>query len=258
MSDIEKEFWPFFEKLAEASGEIARRYFRSNLAVDEKEDKTPVTQADREIEAKLRDLIRAAFPSHGLIGEEYGAEGQKSEFVWVMDPIDGTKSFISGIPLFGTVIGLLFQGKPVMGLIDQPILRERWIGLSGGFCRFNGKPSKVAPPRSLNSARCCTYVPAESEGSISQGFWNLRKAVKQVRYNIDCYAYALLASGTIDLVVEPGLNLYDIAGVIPVIEGAGGYVSDWQGRPVGLDFDGNFIASSSKSLALEALSLVKA
>jgi len=256
--DYEKHFESFFNEAADAAGEIALKYFRSGIAVDDKEDRTPVTQADREIEMRLRELILKRFPDHGIIGEEYGKENESGEFVWVLDPIDGTRSFITGRPLFGTIIGLTHNGVPAVGMVDQAFTRERWFGVADKFCRYNGKPVKVAPPRKLEAARCYVYLSSRVEGKYYDGFMELGKVVNVIQYNCDCYAYALLSMGCVDVVVENGLGgIYDVAGIVPLITGAGGYASAWNGSAISLsNMDGSFVAASSKELAENAVKLV--
>ncbi len=255
--DYEKQFAGFFDELAETAGSVALRYFRKNLIVDEKDDKTPVTQADREIEQKLRDMIHKKFPAHGVIGEEYGGEKEEAEFVWVIDPIDGTSAFATGRPTFGTIVGLAHNAKPAVGLIEQPFTKERWFGVSNLFCRYNRMNAKVAPYRPLSAARFHTTTPAMFDGGQEALFDHLRKAVKLPSYSCDCYAYGLLAIGWMDLVIEQKMKVPDLIGLVPIISGAGGFVSDWQGNPITLTNNGTIIAASGNSLALEAMEFIK-
>jgi len=250
--DYLKFFGGFFDHAADAAGEIARRYFRTNIAVEDKTDHSPVTQADREIEKKLRDMIAKSFPTHGIIGEEFGRENDDAEFVWVLDPIDGTKSFITGRPLFGTIIGLMHKGKPVMGVIEQAFTRERWVGVTDTFATHNGKSIKVAAPRILEEARLATGMLSMFQGKNFEKFLKLCDSVKLAQQGCDCYVYGLLAMGCIDVLVEQKLSLYDVAGSIPIITGAGGFIGDWQGQPISMDFGGHCIAASTKALAMQA------
>ncbi len=236
--------------LADAAGIVIRSYFRRKIAVDDKSDLTPVTIADREAEAAMRRLIAERFPDHGIIGEEHGRTRPEADYVWVLDPIDGTKSFISGIPLFGTLIALAHNGRPVLGVIDQPILRERWLGAAGRATTLNGAPVRTRPCRSLGAATLFSTAPEIMfKGADADGFASLRAAVKLTRNGADCYAYAQLASGFIDLVVEAGLKPYDYCALVPVIEGAGGIISDWHGRALELGSDGRVIAAGDPTLA---------
>jgi inositol-phosphate phosphatase/L-galactose 1-phosphate phosphatase/histidinol-phosphatase len=238
------------EALADAARGIIRRYFRRKIAVDDKSDLTPVTIADREAEAAMRRLIEARFPEHGIIGEEHGRTRETARRVWVLDPIDGTKSFISGIPLFGTLIALCEGGRPVLGVIDQPILGERWVGAAGQPTTLNGAPVHCRPcPRLAQATLFSTAPDLMFQGADAAGFARLRAQVKLTRTGADCYAYAQLASGFIDLVVEGQLKPYDYCALAPVIEGAGGVITDWQGRALDLASDGRVIACGDPALA---------
>jgi inositol-phosphate phosphatase/L-galactose 1-phosphate phosphatase/histidinol-phosphatase len=243
----------FANELADAAGAIIRRYFRRKIAISDKSDRTPVTIADRAAEAAMRRLIKARFPEHGILGEEYGASKPEADYVWVLDPIDGTKSFISGIPLFGTLIALTHRGRPVLGVIDQPILKERWVGAAGRRSLLNGKPIRSRRCAALESATLYATAPDMFRGSAAAAFERLRRRVKLTRFGGDCYAYALLATGFIDLVVEVDLKPYDYCALAPVIEGAGGIMTNWQGRPLDLYSDGRVVACGDHTLAKRAL-----
>jgi myo-inositol-1(or 4)-monophosphatase len=245
----------FAQQLADAARPIALRHFRRPLQVDWKSDASPVTVADREIETELRELIRARFPEHGILGEEFGAQ-RGGEYTWVVDPIDGTRSFISGMPLFGTLIALLQGAAPVLGLIDMPALDERWLGHAGMPTRRNGVDARCSSCTRLAQARIYTTSPDTFDG----GDWNRYDALSRRaavrRYGGDCYSYGLLASGHCELVVEAGLQPYDYLALVPVVEGAGGRISDWNGAPLGRDSDGRVIAAANAvlwQLALESL-----
>lgn len=255
--DYEKEFMAFFHESADQSRQIALKHFRQSLSLDEKEDKTPVTEADREIEKAIRSLINSKFPTHGIIGEEYGKENDSAEFVWVIDPIDGTKSFATGRPLFGTVIGLLHQGRPVVGLIDQAFTQERWLGITNQTATHNGKILKVASPRNIENVRLYTGGLDMFKGEHFDGYLRLCNAVKWTQYSCDCYSYGLLAMGWVDLVVEQRLKIYDIAGVVPIITGAGGYIRNWDGSEIDVHTNGQIVAASSEKLAMDALSIIE-
>ena len=256
MTKYEKEFAPFFDELADAARAIASQYFRKTFSISDKEDKTPVTQADREIEQKLREMIGKKFPTHGILGEEFGSEKLDAEFVWVIDPIDGTKAFATGCPVFGHLIGLAHNGKPTVGVIDQPFSKERWFGITGEFSRYNGTPVKVAAPRKLTAARMFTTSPDMFDGEYEERFKTLRKTVKLARFGADCYAYGLLALGWADMVVEQLLKPYDVFAPVAVISGAGGYTCDFQGKPVGFNYNGTIVAASCKELADEVLEII--
>jgi inositol-phosphate phosphatase/L-galactose 1-phosphate phosphatase/histidinol-phosphatase len=242
--------------LADAAGAVIRPYFRQPLAVDDKPDLSPVTIADRAAEAAMRHLIAERLPSHGIIGEEFGTEREEAEFTWVLDPIDGTKSFISGVPLFGTLIALAHRGRPILGIIDQPISRERWIGASGHPTTFNGVPIRCRPCPSLAAATIFATTPDMFEGDDAAAFARLRAAAKLVRYGADCYAYGLVALGSTDVVVEASLKPYDFSAMAPIVEGAGGIATDWRGAPLTIASDGRVLIAGDRRAHLEALQLL--
>ncbi len=248
MADIEATHVALAHALADAAGAIARRYFRQTIAIDDKPDLTPVTIADREAEAAMRRLIAEACPAHGIIGEEEGRTRADAEYVWVLDPIDGTKNFISGIPLFGTLIALVRRGRPVLGVIEQPVLRERWLGIAGQPSTLNGAPIRTRACAALDRATLFSTSPDMFRGADAARFERLKGHVKLARYGADCYAYAQVASGFVDLVVERDLKPYDYCALVPVIDGAGGAMTDWDGRPLDLASDGRVIACGDPRL----------
>ena len=221
-------------ELADAAAKVTTPYFRTSVPVDVKTDASPVTIADREAEAAMRSVLALRFPSHAIFGEEQGFtaatnDPSTTEYMWVIDPIDGTKSFITGKPLFGTLISLLHLGRPVLGIIDQPILRERWVGVHGRKTTLNNQPITTRPCPSVGSAYLYATTPHMFSGPSAQAFARLRDAVRIPLYGCDCYAYGLLAAGHCDLVAEADLKPYDYMALVPVIEGAGGVISDWRG-----------------------------
>jgi inositol-phosphate phosphatase/L-galactose 1-phosphate phosphatase/histidinol-phosphatase len=244
-------------ELADAAGAAIRPYFRTVLAVDDKADLSPVTAADRAAEAAMRQLIAARFPAHGIIGEEYGRERDDAEFVWVLDPIDGTKSFISGVPLFGTLIALARHGKPILGIIDQPISRERWVGAQGRATTHNGKPIRCRPCAGIGTATVFATTPDMFEGADADAYARVARAAKLVRFGADCYAYGLVALGFADVVIEASLKTYDFSAMLPIIEGAGGVATDWQGAPLGLSSDGRVLIAGDKRTHSDALALLR-
>jgi inositol-phosphate phosphatase / L-galactose 1-phosphate phosphatase / histidinol-phosphatase len=244
--------------LANAAGEAIRPYFRRPIAVDDKPDLSPVTIADRAAEAAMRALIAARFPDHGIIGEEFGREREEADFIWVLDPIDGTKSFISGVPLFGTLIALAYQGRPILGIIDQPISRERWIGASGRPTTLNGTPIRCRPCAALAAATVFATSPDMFKGDDAASFSRVAASAKLVRFGADCYAYGILAHGLIDLVVEASLKPYDFSAMLPIVEGAGGIASDWRGAPLTLASDGRVLVAGDRRAHQQALALLAA
>jgi myo-inositol-1(or 4)-monophosphatase len=231
------DFTAFIGRLATASGETILPFFRTSLGIDNKSaghDFDPVTEADRAAEAVMRRLIKASFPRHGIVGEEFGNEREDAEYVWVLDPIDGTKSFIAGFPIWGTLIGLLHRGSPVFGMMHQPYIGERFSG-DGGAARYRGPSGerKLAVRRcvSLKEATSFTTSPLLMNATDRAAFSRVEAEVRLTRYGGDCYSYCMLAAGHLDLVVETELKPYDIAALIPIITGAGGVVTTWEGRP---------------------------
>lgn len=251
-----REFIDFAATLADAARPIVGRHFRSALTIDRKSDDTPVTIADRDAESAMRALIEDRYPQHGIIGEEHGVRAGDAEFVWVLDPIDGTKAFIAGKPLFGTLIALVQGGVPILGIIDQPILDERWLGAMGAGTSFNGDPIRARPCGGLDEAILNTTSPDLFNKDDAVRFDRMRQSVWQTQYGGDCYAYALLASGFVDFVIEADLKPYDFSALIPIVCGAGGAVSDWNGRAINLDSDGWIIAAGNPDLLPRAVEIL--
>lgn len=243
----------FAQSLADQVRPVSRRWFRSALQVDLKADESPVTRADREVETALRRAINQHFPQHGIFGEEYGASQPDAEFTWSVDPIDGTRSFISGHPLWGTLLAALYRGKPVVGVIDIPMLNERWLGVQGAATLFNGEQCHTSDCTALARATLYTTSPDLFSGTDAKAFDALSHAVGMRRFGGDCYSYGLLASGHIDLVVEAGLQPYDYLALTPVIEGAGGIITDWAGQPLGLESQGRVVAAATPELHQQAI-----
>ena len=231
-------------RLADAAADAIRPYYRSGVASERKGDATPVTLADRAAEEAMRRILKAEAPRDTVIGEEFGAEAGTSGRSWVLDPIDGTTSFLVGRPIFGTLISLVVEGWPVLGVIDQPILKERWVGATGLQTTLNGKPVRTRPCATLGEATLATTGPHYFDDHEGQHFMALaaRTDHKRMVMGGDCYNYALLASGHIDIVCEAGLKLHDWAALVPVIEGAGGTMADWNGDPLHAGSQGHVIA----------------
>ena len=256
-------FRPLAEELADAAGSAIRPYFRQRLEVESKADASPVTVADRAAESAMRELIAARRPRDGIVGEEYGSERPDAEYVWVLDPIDGTKAFISGLPTFGTLIALLHRGAPVLGVIDQPVSGERWLGVPGlGADLRQGHDATLEP---IHTRACASLAEAslfctareQFVGPDAEAYARLAAQVRMTRYGLDCYAYAMLATGFVDLTVEAMLEPYDYLALVPVIEAAGGRISDWDGAPLGLHSDGRVIAAGDPRRHSEALAILR-
>ena len=228
--------------LADAAGAAIRPHFRSGFDVEMKSDDSPVTIADRAAEQAMRALLAAEAPRDGISGEEFGTTEGSTGRQWVLDPIDGTRAFIAGRPLFGTLISLVIDGWPAIGVIDQPILGERWVGAVGRPTLFNGKPAKTRRCRELGDALLATTSPALFGDDELHAFEHLDAAVKSVVLGGDCYNYGTLASGWLDIVVEANLKLHDFAALVPVVEGAGGRMCDWSGDPLTAASKGDVVA----------------
>jgi histidinol phosphatase-like enzyme (inositol monophosphatase family) len=251
------ELVAFAHQLADRAAEIVGGYFRTPVTVESKLDASPVTIADREAERVMRELIRERYPEHGIAGEEFGSEGAGAELVWHLDPIDGTKSFVGGRPLFGTLIGLSVRGRPVLGIIDQCILHERWQGLAGQGTLWNGAPARVRACARLDQATLYATSPLMfAAGAERAAFERVQQAVRYPLFGGDCYAYGLLALGFADLVIEAGLKHHDFMALVPVVEGAGGTMTDWDGRPLTASSGGRVLAAGDPGVHRAALELL--
>ncbi|MGB0843974.1 MAG: histidinol-phosphatase [Alphaproteobacteria bacterium] len=247
----------FAQLLADASRSVCLKYFRNSVMVEDKADASPVTQADMECETMLRAMINEKFPDHGILGEEHGQENLDKPYVWVIDPIDGTRAFATGFPVYGTLIALLADGKPVCGVCDLPSLRERFVGGVGAMTRFNGRRCETSSVTKLSDA---TLRFTSHEIFSKEEFPAVQKIMDMTRFTHsggDCYNYTLLAAGQCDLVIESSLQLYDIMALLPIVEGAGGIISDWQGKPIELDreqsYDGRIVAAATQELHEQAI-----
>ena len=247
----------FLHQLAAVSRKVVVPYFGQPLNMERKDDDSPVTRADREAEQAIRELIEAQFPDHGIFGEEFGVKTSDSQYQWVIDPIDGTKSFITGKPLFGTLIALLEDGSPIMGAADMPILGRRWTGERGAQTTEGGAPCKASGLEDLAQARLASTNVDMFEGADVQRYEALTREVWFRNFGGDLYLYLMVASGHLDLVVEAQLAPYDILALVPIVEGAGGVISDWNGEPLTLDSDGKVLASGSIALHERALGFLQ-
>jgi histidinol phosphatase-like enzyme (inositol monophosphatase family) len=252
----------FTVELNRASASVILPLFRAEHGMVDKGAGAfdPVTEADKGAEAAIRRLIAERYPDHGVIGEEYGEDRPDAEFVWVLDPVDGTRAFIAGLPVWTTLIGLRFQGKPVLGSIGQPYLGELYIGHAGGsrlMSRGESRPLKVRPCAKLTDAIIATTDPEACFDGAELGAWTqVRAAARLARLGCDAYAYAMVAAGTMDLVVEAGLKCWDVEAAIPLIEGAGGLVTNWRGAPIGQN-GGQMAIAGDRAVLDEALVALK-
>lgn len=245
------------EKLADIARPIVTNYFRSDIKILDKENLTPVTAADREAETAIRIVLESEYPEHGILGEEFGSHNLDAEYVWIIDPIDGTKAFVTGKPLFGTLIALCKNGSPVLGIIDQPILKERWIGAIGHPTTHNGNLISTRACKRIGDAWLSATSPDMFKGKHETAFKQLAGKVKFPLYGGDCYSYGLLASGFSDIICEATMQPYDYCALVPIIEGAGGKISNWAGEPLKISSDGTVLATGDAILheiAIEILS----
>ncbi|HRK24647.1 MAG TPA: histidinol-phosphatase [Beijerinckiaceae bacterium] len=250
----------FLDHLALLSGEAILPFFRNHISVTDKAGKgvfDPVTEADRAAELVIRREIKQRFPQHGILGEEFGGDHEEAEFVWVVDPIDGTRSFICGLPVWGTLIGLKRFDAAVLGLMHQPYTRERFFG-DGARAWLKGPSGErklsTRATTDLAEATLMTTTPALFKGSMREAYDRVENTVRLARYGTDCYAYAMLASGHVDLVIETGLKAYDIVALIPIIEGAGGVITDFSGGSV--INGGDVVVAANHQLHEKALKLL--
>ncbi|MBX3554036.1 MAG: histidinol-phosphatase [Pseudolabrys sp.] len=255
------DFTAFVDQLAATSGDLILPFFRTALSVENKKpgDFDPVTAADRAAENGMRALIRRNFPDHGIVGEEYSDERADAEYVWVLDPIDGTKSFVSGMPAWGTLIGLMRFGEPVFGMMHQPFTRERFTG-DGAAARYRGpagtRDLRVRECAQLSEAIVYTTSPRLMQPDERAAFATVEDAARLSRYGGDCYAYCMLAAGHVDLVIETGLKPHDIMALIPIISGAGGIITTWDGGPP--QTGGRIVAAGDVRVHRAAMEMLKA
>jgi myo-inositol-1(or 4)-monophosphatase len=254
------DFSEFVNELARVSGQAILPFFRSALAAEDKSRGgrfDPVTEADRAAEVVMRQLIKRTFPDHGIVGEEFGSEREDADYVWVLDPIDGTRAFMSGLPVWGTLIGLKRGDTPVFGMMHQPFTGERFFG-DGGSATYRGPGGErrltVRRCASLPDAVMMTTSPRLFEGEAVRAYDRVESVTRLARYGCDCYAYCMLAAGQVDLVVESGLKPYDIVALIPIIEGAGGIVTSWDGGSAA--DGGSIVAAGDRRVHAAAIELL--
>ena len=261
------DFAAFVEKLGDVASETILPFFRTAVGPEDKNRGgrfDPVTEADRAAEVAMRRLIEAQFPGHGIIGEEFGSVRSDAEYVWVLDPIDGTKAFISGLPTWGVLIGLLHQGRPCYGMMVQPFTQERFVG-DGTTTHWRGSGLGAArdsrrlgarPCPTLKDATLMTTSPLLFDGDKLEALRRIESEARLTRYGVDCYAFAMLAAGHVDCVIETGLQPYDVVALIPIIEGAAGIITDWQGGEAAPG--GDVVACGDRRLHTEVLARLRA
>jgi myo-inositol-1(or 4)-monophosphatase len=243
------------EAVADVAGVVVRPFFRAGFAIDTKADRSPVTIADRSAELAMRAVLAERFPEHGVLGEEFGLDRPQARLRWVLDPIDGTRAFVSGRPTFGTLIALLDGERPIVGVIDQPVTRERWIGAVGRATAFRGpyggQPC-CRPCASLDQVELSCTSP-DMLGADRPRWQRLADAVRRTYWGGDCYAHGLLALGQIDVIAECAMKLWDWAALVPVIEGAGGRMTDWCGKMLRPDGDGRVLSVGDPALLAQVV-----
>lgn len=259
-----REFAEFAVATAEEAGRIALQYFRTDVAITNKATKRafdPVTRADREVEACIRTRIRERFPSHRIVGEEYGTEGDTAAPAWLIDPIDGTRTFISGSPMWGVLLGLMDGSRPMAGLMHQPFVGETFVGArgDGAYLVRDGHWQRIAVRGTeilADATVACTHPTMFRTAPELEAFRRVESACRLSRYGTECYGYCLLAAGFVDIIIEADLEPYDIVPLIPVVEGAGGVVSNWRGEPA--IAGGGVVASATPALHTQVLDLLQA
>lgn len=254
---LSNEFIDFSHELADAAGKIARKHYRKPVVIEIKSDFSPVTAVDREIERTLREMIAARYPQHGVFGEEFSAQNTNAEFVWVIDPIDGTKSFITGRPMFGTLIALLRAGVPALGIVDHPVVGDRWVGASGHPTKYKGEVVRARPCPLLSHASLLTSSPDYFKDEEAKAFTRLKDSARLVMYGSECMEYGLVASGHADISIGAALDPFDYLAAVPVIEGAGGRITDWEGRPLRLTSGHRVLATGDPSMHEVILDLLQ-
>ena len=246
----------FMHQLADAAKKITSNYFRQDIQVQQKADQTPVTRADLETEYKLRELVNRTFPEHGFFGEETGSSDLHAEFTWIIDPIDGTKNYTIGVPIFGTLIALLREGVPVAGLLDMPVLEQRWLGLQGQATKLNGRVCGTSNCSKLSDAIIHATTPDMFDKHQAQQFDRLSAHCRFRLFGKDCYAYGLLASGFLQLIMEADLKVFDILPLVPIVQGAGAVISDWNGQAISLQNHRKVLVACNETLQQQALTII--
>tara|TARA_B100002051_G_C16732035_1_gene638883 strand:+ start:1021 stop:1797 length:777 start_codon:yes stop_codon:yes gene_type:complete len=250
------EFLSFANLLADLASKTSMQYFRKKIDIENKDDESPVTIADKETEKVIRDKIRNTYTNHGILGEEYENENLNSEFIWVIDPIDGTRSYIAGHKDFGNLIALLHNNKPIIGIINCPAHNERWIGVKNNKTTCNGKEVSTSGINDIKNAYLFTSGVYFYEPIFRKGFESIKQKTKYFRLGGDCYMYGMLSSGLIDIVIEDTLKAHDYMALINVVEGAGGKITDKYGKPIDLQSDGSLVATSSNILHDEIIKII--
>ena len=256
MNNSLKEYLNFANKLADVAGITSMEYFRTSLSIDKKSDESPVTIADKNTELKIRSMIEKKYPNHGILGEEFDSINPEAEFIWVVDPIDGTRSYIAGHKDFGNLISLTQNKKPIIGIINCPAHNERWVGIKNLNSTINQKPAKSSNVTNIENAYLFTSGLYFDEPILRSAVEKINNKVRYFRYGGDCYMYGMLASGLIDIVIEDTLKVHDYMALVNVIEGAGGIITDKFGTEITADSQGSVVASANQELHSQLISLI--
>ena len=252
------DFVNFANTVADEARRISLRYFRADPELRIKADGSPVSVADRETERVIRDLLSRSYPRHAVFGEEFGWTPSDQPYTWIVDPIDGTKSYLAGAPTYGMLLALLYDGVPVLGIVDIPALNERWCGVVGQPTTMNGRPAKTRSCVAVEQAVLTIISPDKVDGDDQPAVDELSRMARVRRYSSDGYSHPLVASGYVDMAVAVGQQPFDYLAVVPVVEGAGGCITDWDGKPLGLDSDGRILVTATSELHREALRVIQA
>lgn len=246
------------QRLADLARAAIAPHFRAQTGVERKADLSPVTIADRAAEAVMRRTIERDRPMDGILGEEYGHRPSRTDRTWVLDPIDGTRGFIAGRPIYGTLIALVQGGRPVIGIIDSGAAGDRWVGVTVGGAQttLNGRVVKVRPCGELRAAHAASTAPHLFSAEGHAAFGRVGRGVGDMLFGGDCHNYGLLAAGCLDLVMEEGLKVYDWAALVPVVEGAGGIITDWRGQPLTPQSEGQVLAAGDRAVHAAAMALI--
>ena len=253
MNNSYQEYFNFANKLADEASQISMKYFRTKLNIDNKNDKSPVTIADKNTELKIRSLIEQKYPSHGILGEEFNSVNPNADFVWVIDPIDGTRSYIAGHKDFGNLISLTHNKNPIIGIVNCPAHNERWVGVKNQISTLNNKQIRTSKVNRIKDAYLFTSGLYFDEPNLRSAVEKINSQVRYFRYGGDCYMYGMLASGLIDIVIEDTLKTHDYMALVNVIEGAGGKITDKFGEPISTKSQGSVIASANEELHSEII-----
>ena len=257
MSKIPDQLIKLANECADESGKIIKKYFRKKMQISIKKDNTPFTRADVEGEKVIKELILKKDPQSGFVGEETKKVNPNNEYCWVVDPLDGTKSFITGKPTFGTLIGLLKNNKPVLGVLNQPISNERWVGIAGQVTKYNNKKVRVRKCKSIKGAKMYATSPMMFQGKNQKIYKNVRTKTGECLFGADCYAHGLMALGLVDIIFEANLKPWDYIASASIISGAGGKITDWDGNNINLESDGRILATGDPNIHKQILKIIQ-